>query len=285
VPKPALILIAALVAAGALSSAAADLEHISKKIDADGARKIEASVEVGAGDITISSADISEVASVDVDYDPRRIDCTVDYDVRGGTGRLRLESELLRKHNVDTDNNVWDVVLSRRYPMMLEIEAGACDAQIDLGGLSLSELTLEIGAASGEIDFSTPNPVRMEKLSIDAGAASLEFTNLGNANFERCNFDGGAGSFELDFRGKYTDESEISIDIGLGSGEITLPRDVPVRIETGDPGWFSSVEFHNDDLEEVDDGVYESDDYEDADIRILIELDVGLGSVDIYFRD
>jgi len=275
----------ALAATIALAAVADSLEHLSKKIDAEGAKRIDVAIEFGAGEIILTSADMAEVATVEVDYDPRRIECTVDYSVRGGAGRLLVKSELLRKRNVDTEENLWEVVLSNRYPMVMEIEAGACDAELDLGGIPIEELKLEIGAASGELDFSQPNPERMKELDIDAGAASLDFRNLGNANFERFNFDGGAGSFELDFKGRYTGESEISIDIGLGSGEIVLPTDVPVRIETGEPGWFSSVNLHDDHLDEVDDGVFESDDYNTADVRILLEIDVGLGSVDIYFRD
>ncbi len=267
------------------SASAGRMEHLSEKIDAEGADKIEVSIEFGAGEIILSSDDMAEVATVDVDYDPRRIECEIDYHVRRGTGYLHLESIIRHKRNIDTEKNLWEVVLSDRYPMVLEIEAGACSAEMDLGGIPITELSIEIGAASGEFDFSRPNPERMEEFDVDAGAASLEFRNLGNANFERFNFDGGAGSFDLDFRGKYTGESEISIDIGLGSAEIILSKDIPVRIETGEPGWFSTVDFHNDDLDEVRDGIYESDDFDEADIRITLELDVGLGSVDIYFRD
>jgi hypothetical protein len=168
--------------------------------------------------------------------------------------------------------------------MTLEIEVGACDAEFDLGGIPLTELTIEIGAASGEIDFSRPNPERLEEIDIEAGAASVAVLNIGNANFEQFNFEGGAGSFELDFCGKYKDEAEISIEIGLGSAEVILPRDIPVRIETGDPGWFSTIDFHNDDLDEVEDGVYESEGFDDASVRIYLELEVGLGSIDVYFK-
>ena len=278
---PAILIIFVL----AFSASAGRMEQLSEKIDAEGADKIEVSIEFGAGEIILSSTDMAEVATVEVDYDPRRIECEIDYNVRRGIGHLHLESIIRRKRNIDTEKNLWEVILSNRYPMVLEIEAGACDAEMDLGGIPINELSIEIGAAAGEVDFSRPNPQRMEDFDVDAGAASLEFRNLGNANFERFNFDGGAGSFELDFRGKYTGESEISIDIGLGSAEIILPKGIPVRIETGEPGWFSSVDFHNDDLDEVRDGIYESDDFDEADIRITLELDVGLGSVDIYFKD
>ncbi len=273
-----LILVAAMVVV------AGRMEQFSQKVDSEGAKNIEVVIELAAGEFYITAADMAEVATVDVEYDSRRVECVVDYDVRDATGQLHLESTLLRRRNIDTEDNIWEVVLSNRYPMTLDIEVGACDAEFDLGGIPLTELTLEIGAAAGEIDFSTPNPERLEEIDIEAGAASVTLMNIGNANFERFNFEGGAGAFELDFRGEYKDEAEISIEIGLGSAEIILPRDIPVHIETGDPGWFSTVDFHNDDLDEVDDGIYESEGFEDASVRIYLEIEVGLGSVDIYFK-
>ncbi|MDH3889944.1 MAG: toast rack family protein [candidate division Zixibacteria bacterium] len=273
-----------LILVAAVAVVAGRIEHFSKEIEAEGAKKVDVVIDLAAGEFYITTKDMAQVATVEVEYDSRRIECVVEYNVHGSTGELLLESALRRKRNIDTEENRWEVVLSDRYPMTLEMEVGACDAEIDLGGIPLTELMLEVGAASGEIDFSEPNPERLGEIDIEAGAASVAIMNIGNANFEQFSFEGGAGSFELDFRGDYKDEAEISIEIGLGSAEIILPRDIPVRVETGDPGWFSTVDFHNDDLDEVDDGVYESDDFEDADVRIYLDLEVGLGSIDIYFK-
>lgn len=274
----ALVLVAVAVAV------AGRIEEFSKKVDAEGAKKIEVVIELAAGEFYITSADMADVVAVEIEYDPRRVECVVEYEVRGATGQLLLESTLLRRRNINSDNNIWEVVLSDRYPMTIDIEVGACEAELDFGGIPLTELIIEIGAASGEIDFSSPNPERLEEIDIEAGAASVAVLNIGNANFQQFSFEGGAGSFELDFRGEYTDEAEISIEIGLGSAEIIMPRDIPVRIETGDPGWFSTIDFHNDDLDEVDDGIYESEGFEDASVRIYMELEIGLGSIDVYFK-
>ena len=172
---PAILIIFVLT----FSVSAGKMEHLSEKIDAEGADKIEVSIEFGAGEIILSSDDMAEVATVEVDYDPRRIECEIDYNVRRGIGHLHLESIVRRKRNIDTEKNLWEVVLSNRYPAVLEIEAGACDAEMDLGGIPITELSIEIGAASGEVDFSNPNPERMVDFDVDAGAASLEFRNLG----------------------------------------------------------------------------------------------------------
>ncbi len=264
---------------------AGDLEQYTKKVEAEGAKELKVSVELGAGEFTIDVADMAEAAALEAKYDRRYVaDYEINYRVKGSTGILDVESVLRRKKNIDTERNLCHLTLSTRYPATIDLDFGACDAQVDLGGMPLEEFRMDIGAASGEIEFSAPNPSRMEHFSIDAGAASLEFNRLGNANFDEFSFDGGAGSFDLDFRGEYHGESMIDIDIGLGSADIILPAGVPVQIITDNGGWLSSVDIHDDDIEEIRNGLWESDDFDEAGTRIVVELDVGLGAVDIYFK-
>ncbi len=263
---------------------ARDMDRVTERIDAKGAKDIRLSIDFGAGEVEIASGDIDEAAVLDVEYDPKYVDYQIEYKLRGKTGYLDLESIQRRKRDVDTDRNKWTMTLSKKYPMSISMDMGACEALIDLGGVPVTDLSIDIGAASGVLEFSKPNPERLDEIDIDAGAASMECINLGNANFEYCKFSGGAGSFDLDFRGKYSGESEIKIDIGLGSADIVLPEGVPVRVISEGSGFLSSVDFHNDDLDEVDDDIYESPDFDDADTRIIIEIDVGLGSVDVYWK-
>ncbi len=168
--------------------------------------------------------------------------------------------------------------------MNLSLDIGACDAEIELGGLRLEEVAVEFGAASAEIGFREPNPARMRELRFEAGASSVTATDLGNANFESCEFEGGVGSFDLDFRGEYHGESEIRVKVGLGSAEITLPVDIPCRIEGPGGGLLSSVEIHGGGLREIADDVWEADDYAGASTRLRLILELGLGAVDVRFR-
>jgi hypothetical protein len=282
--KKTLFVYPLLVVAVAATARAGRLEHESRQIDAKGAKKLEIKLEFAAGKLSINPEDIPQAAALDMDYDSRRVSYEIDYDVSKETGHLYIESEHRSHTNIDTDDNKLDLRLSTHFPMSLEMDIGACDAQIDLGGIPLEYFDVEVGAASGEIDFSKPNPQRLKELNIDAGASSLDMHTIGNANFELFTFSGGAGSFDLDFRGDYQGESRIDIDVGLGSADIVLPRDVPIRVETEGDNWLSSVDFHHDDLEEIDDGIFESPDFEKAETRIVLTLDVGLGAVDLFWK-
>lgn len=263
---------------------AARKDHVTEKVELKDADEIVLRCDLGAGEFSITPGDITEAAIIDITYDPRRIDYYVEYEEKRGKCYIDLESDHRSSSNIDTEDNIWDIVLSKKYPAVIEMDMGACDASIELGGIPVKELTLDVGAASGILKFSEPNPVRLEEIDIDAGATSLEIHELGNANFEYFNFDGGAGSFDMDLTGEYDGESVVSIDIGLGSADITMPEGVAFRIETEGGNWLSSVDIHNRDMDEVDDDIYESPDFDRADTRIILELSVGLGSVDIYWK-
>jgi len=165
--------------------------------------------------------------------------------------------------------------------MELEIDIGACESRMDFGGIPLRDLIIDMGASSTVIEFSEPNPIRMEQFNIDVGASSLELIDLGNANAERIDVSCGAASCELDFRGNFSGETDLDLEVGMGSAEITIPDGVAIRVE-GDGGFFSSIDFHGVRLREIDDDVWESRDYDDAEDRLNIRVEVGMGSVDIY---
>jgi hypothetical protein len=266
------------------SAFAGRLERVSESVNVENAKRIDIDCELGAGEFKIVSGHIEELALFDIRYDKRSVDYDIDYSERGDKGFLTIDSEHRKNGHFDTDENNWEIVLSDKFETSINLDIGACEADFDFGGIRLTNLDIDIGAASGVIEFSKPNPSRLRKIKIDAGASSLEMHNLGNANFEHFDFSGGVGSYDLDFRGKYSGESNINIEIGLGSGSIILPRDVAVRVETEGDNWLSSVDFHNDDLVEIDDDVYETEDFEDAETRIVLRLEVGLGSIDVYWK-
>jgi len=256
-------------------------------VDASGASKLIIDCDFAAGSVTIQPKDMAQVVTADVYYTPQSVRYEHSYENKNGTGYLLLEStHRNRNGNYDSDEteNEWDVTLSEKYPMELNMEMGACEANFDLGGLPITALDMEFGAVSGVIDFSRPNPQRMEDLVINAGATSLDLRNIGNANFQRMRYEGGASSVELDLRGTYTGESEIDISVGMGSADIFLPADVAVRIESDRDNWFSSVDFYNEDLEKAGRDAYQSPGFDTAKNRIVMRIDVGMGSVDVRWR-
>lgn len=265
-------------------SALADrTESVTEVVQTEGAQRLEVNIDFGAGRLDIVPADMEEAARLDIDYSPRWVRYDVDYAKKGNTGVLSLESELRRKRDMDDIDNEWQLTLSTRYSVELDMDIGASESYIDLGGIPLTDVTMDIGATSGTIDFSKKNPERLRDFKVDVGASSLDMTGLANANFERMDISSGAASCELDFRGDFHGDAELSLDVGVGSVDITLPRGLPVRIE-GDDSWFSSLDLHGLDVDRVEDDVWESPNFDEAKDRLTIIVDVSMGSVDIYAK-
>lgn len=280
-------IISAVLTALLLMSAqlAADrVERATEVVEPDDFEELEVELDFSAGTIEIGTADMDEPAKLDIYYTPRWVEYEFDYTKRGKTCRLFLESEF-RRHQWDTDDseNEWTLLLSRKYTTSLEMDIAACEARFDLGGLPLVDLQIDVGAADMEIDFSEPNPDRLRELNVDCGASSLEIFNLANANAEIMDFDIGAGSCEIDLRGEIHGEVEIDIDVGVGSMDVIVSRDIAIMVR-GDDDWFSSLDFHGLRLDEIRNGVWESEDFDDAENRIIFTIDVAMGSVDIYAK-
>jgi hypothetical protein len=240
--------------------------------------------DLAAGVFNIKSKKMEDLFEAKVEYDAKRIEVFADYERDGSTGYLDIGTDLNWHRSIDTDDNLWDASISTGYPVDLAIDMGACEASLNLGGLRLEYLDIDLGAADGKLTFDEPNPIAARKILIDAGAAKFEVTKLGNAGFERFVFDGGVGKFKIDFSGKYSTKSRAEISIGLGKAVIFIPRDLPVRIDA-ESNFLSSVDFENAEGGEIEDDYYESEDFRDSDFGLELEIDVGLGSVDIIWID
>ena len=143
--------------------------------------------------------------------------------------------------------NEWDLKLGDQ-PMELNIDAGAYDASYELGGLSLTGLSISDGAANVGLSFSEPNASEMAVFSYETGASNVKLEGLGNANFSAMSFSGGAGDYTLDFSGELQRDAAVNVDTGLSNVILVIPEgvDAVVTVDSGmsnistGPGWSQS---------------------------------------------
>jgi hypothetical protein len=121
--------------------------------------------------------------------------------------------------------NRWDLKLGSA-PTDLTIEAGAYNGEFELGGLSLTGLTIKDGASTVTVTFSKPNGSEMSILRYETGASTVKLIGLANANFGTLNFSGGAGDYTLDFSGKLQRSAAATIDAGLCNIMLVIPEGV-----------------------------------------------------------
>jgi hypothetical protein len=169
--------------------------------------------------------------------------------------------------------NRWDLRVAS-VPMAMEIAGGAYQGRVELGGLSLTDLTISSGASDLEVNFSEPNMAEMGLLQVSTGASSTGLYGLANAHFERMEFSGGAGDFNLDFSGELSQDAAVSIDAALSSLTLIIPEGVPTQISIS--GALANVDMAS--------GFSRSGDsysQEGSGPKLTIEVELGAGDLQI----
>ena len=131
--------------------------------------------------------------------------------------------------DVSNIKNEWDLALGMA-PMNLTIDGGAYQAEYELGGLLLTNLTVSDGAADTKLNFASPNLAQMSLLSYSTGASNVSLTGLGNANFASLEFDSGAGNYTLDFSGTLTRNGSVHIGTGVSNLTLVIPAGIPAQV-------------------------------------------------------
>lgn len=126
--------------------------------------------------------------------------------------------------------NEWDLQLGTT-PLDLTINAGAYEGSFDLGGLALTNLAVNDGAAEVTLDFSAVNTEKLSLLSYKTGASNVTLTNLANANFGTLVFESGAGNYTLDFGGKLQRDGSVTIRSGMSNLTLVVPEGVAATIK------------------------------------------------------
>jgi hypothetical protein len=234
-------------------------------------------VDYGAGRFNVTSTDDRVLYRMTLRYDEDRFEPIADF----SGDRLELGVESLgRRWNIGKGDNTGqlDLELARGIPMDLELNFGAVRADLDLGGLALTDLALRTGASESTVDMSEPNIAAMRTASFEAGAAEFTACNLGNLNAERIEVAVGVGDLTLGFSGRWEQDAAVSIDMGLGALELRFPEGLGVRLRKN--SFLTSLDSEG--MVKRGDAYY-SLDWDDADKKITIDLDAAFGSVKVVW--
>jgi Cell wall-active antibiotics response 4TMS YvqF len=219
--------------AGATSASAQSMRSFSTFRQLHGETRLQVGLDYRAGGLRITPGRASELYRMDASYDEDRYAPTSTYDAaRGivtlglqpaGAGGLRVVSTRQLRQDAT-------VAFAPSVDLDLALALGAVRADIELGGLNLTALTMEAGASQAVVRFSEPNLSRCRAAEITAGAAELTVLGLGNSRCDRFSLEGGMGKITLDFTGAWTSSTAAEIKMAMGELTLRLPRNVGVRL-------------------------------------------------------
>ena len=227
-----LVLAALALALGAARADAQATRTFSTYRQWHGETRLSARLDYAAGALKVLPGRPGELYRMDALYDSDRYEPLSAFQASTTEVVLGLESSGsgLRAASTDGPRQTAAVTFSPRADLALDMTLGATDADIELGGLRLTDLKLQAGASRAVVRFSRPNATRCREASLRSGAAELTVLGLGNSRCDRIAFEGGVGRVTLDFSGAWAASARVNVKMALGEVTLRLPREVGVRI-------------------------------------------------------
>lgn len=236
--------------------------------------RLDVRVRYGAGELLIRQGDPGELYRLKLRYDSEIFDPVSRY--RSGDLEVGIEGRgrNLRLRNAEAGE--LRLQLSPEIPLDLDLDFGAVEADLDMGGLQIANLDIETGASDTEIRFDDVNTIACDRLTIAMGAAAFTARGLGNVGCSRVEVEGGVGDLTLDFDGAWPRDMIADITMALGSVTLIIPENVGVRV---DKDTFLT-DFDGSGFYKRGDTYY-SDGWEDATRRLTIDMEGAFGSIDV----
>ena len=244
-----------------------------------GETRLNARVEYGAGSLRLEPGQPGELYRMNLSYDQDRFVPVSDFDASSRTVVLGLRAAGQGGVRVVSRNQLRQlasIAISPRADLALELSLGAVDADVELGGLRISDLDLKTGASRATVRFSRPNGMRCRHAAFSAGAAEVSVFGLGNSRCDEIEFEGGIGKVLLDFGGVWSSSAHVAVKMAVGELTLRLPRQVGVRI-TMDKFLAS---FEPAGLARRGDA-FQSSNYDRASHRLDLEISTAVGDVSV----
>ena len=268
---------------GAGSAAAQSMRAFTTFRQLHGETRLQVDLDYRAGGLRVAPGRATELYRMDAAYDEDRYLPTSDFNAARGVVSLGLRPagegglRVVSRRQLRQDANV---AFAPGVDLDLDITLGAVDADLELGGLSLSRLAMQAGASQAVIRFSQPNRSRCRAAEVTAGAAEVTMLGLGNSRCDRIDFEGGVGKVTLDFDGAWMSSAQATVKMAVGELTLRLPRRVGVRLTLDrflasfDPAGL--VRAGN---------AFQSPGYDRAERRLDIDVTTAVGGVRVEWLD
>jgi hypothetical protein len=193
------------------------------------------SVTFAGGKFDLSPLPGKLLYQMQIHYDEQVADAVHEFDASShqltlGMSHANMGWRSLRAMKNDEGGRM-TVGLNPSVPMDLELDLGGAQAEVELGGMTLNSLKLQIGLAGSRVNFSSPNLAEMNGLVLDVGLGGVQVENLGNANVAEIKVSGGMGGISLDFGDRVMRDVKIKADVAFGGLKIQVPSSAGVTIQ------------------------------------------------------
>ncbi len=232
-----------------------ELRTLTETIARDSIDRLTTRISIGAGKLLVT-AGADQLMEADFEYNQESWKPEIDFQSSGDKGQLSIsQPDLTDDFNFnfgDKQHNEWSIRLNNDVLQTLECRMGAGESELDLRGLTL------------------------RRVDIDAGVGEHEII-LANTSLPELTVDVGVGEVTIDLSGTWKNHLRAEIDGGIGELNLKVPTNVGVRLDVS--GGLGSVDVPPGYTK--DGNVYINEAYQDAEYRLEIDVDAGIGSIEV----
>ncbi|MEM9558633.1 MAG: hypothetical protein AAGC60_30570 [Acidobacteriota bacterium] len=188
-------------------------------------------LDLAYGDFTLVPGPANEPLRVEAEYDANRFQLVEDLETTddgGWTYRVDFGAKggmfgLMMRGGSGPVNRV-RIVVPRGHPLRIVGSAGIGEVEMDLGGLWLEDVDLELKMGEHFIEFSEPTPLPMGRFVIDGRMGEIELRRLGDASPREVVVSHRMGESLLDLQGAWRGDSKVDASFRMGEMRVWLPE-------------------------------------------------------------
>ena len=123
------------------------------------------------------------------------------------------------------------ITIPRAAPIDLSLQVGMGRSDVDLGGLSLGEVSVNAAMGEHRIDFREPVAEAIRHLRLSASMGNVSVDHLGNARAATVTTTGNMGNLTADLGGAWEPGSTADLTFEQSMGELTVRVPSDVRVD------------------------------------------------------
>lgn len=206
---------------------------------------MQLSVELQEGTFTIKPGEPNGRVQVEGRFSEALYELTQRTETENGKPRttIRFRSKapawarfLAGIGNNDDNRPELTLLIPPAVPIDLSLNVSMGESKIDLGGLTLSELGLDLSMGNHEVNFRQPVVDGVKNLRLSASMGNVTVENLGNARAKSVDASGSMGNLTANLDGAWQpgSESELSFSQSMGEVRVNVPTKVKLHADVRD---------------------------------------------------
>ena len=247
-------------------------------------------LDCSIGNLIMKPSNNKYIITGNIDYNSTLAKPIVKLTNKGNISRLDLKikaDKIIKSDNKSlvnsliedgNDNYKINFEMPTKISTDMNLNFGLGKVDLDFTGIRIAQLIINCGLSDVTLINTKSNIINCENIHIATGISDFNSTGLGNFNSSNYSFDVGMGSAEIDMSGSANKNSNLKIDVTVGSLELKLPKNTNIELLI-EKNMLSSVNVKG--LISSGDGKYTSKDIRERWSTMKVEISVGLGSADI----